>query len=611
MSNDSAAARTGAGTRPDRRKSLRMTKPTKGTWRYNLLFGLLGAGAVALCVRLVQLVRSGQSHAAEIAQRQQRMVIPLPGRPGGVFARTRGSYVAMVASRQVPSCYVDPLLLRDDELDDVPIRLAAALSLDAVRLQEQIVFRRTRRFVWVKRGISKREAQAVRKLNMPAVGITHEWQREYPNGELAATVVGFRLRDGRGGGGLELSMDGHLAAADGRRVMLADAFRRPIWPVPESSRPPRDGHNVFLCLDAVIQEYLQAAVAESVQSFDAKWGTGVVVDPSTGEILAMCSLPSFNPRRFNHTGAARRTNRAVCVPYEPGSAFKPIVAAAAVDAGLVTYQSQIFCENGVYHAHRGGRISDHGQHYGYLTAEDVVVHSSNIGMAKIGEKLGNRGQHEVVRRFGFGAKTGLRLPGESAGIIRPLRKWDGYSMRRVPFGQEISVTALQLAMAFSALANGGVLMQPRLVDHVRNAEGQVVWRSRPRVLRRVLKPSVAAQTLAVLQEVVERGTGKRCRLTRWTSFGKTGTAQIPGPGGYVDGAYVGTFVGGAPAGEPRALCLISVYWPDRSKGYYGAKVAAPYVKEVLERTLTYLNVPADRPGVDWPGSMGLAAATQR
>jgi cell division protein FtsI (penicillin-binding protein 3) len=283
------------------------------------------------------------------------------------------------------------------------------------------------------------------------------------------------------------------------------------------------------------------------------------------------------------------------VPYEPGSVIKPIFAAAAVDAGLLTYETRIFCENGTYRARRGGRISDHGKSYGELSVADVVVLSSNIGMAKVGEKLGNERICAVARKFGFGRRTGVKLPGESGGIVRPLRVWDGYSTRRVPFGQEISVTALQLTMAFGSLVNGGLLLQPQLVDHVRDASGRVVWTRQPQVVRRVLSPAVAARTLNVLQQVVQRGTGKACRLERWSSFGKTGTAQVPGAGGYIDEAYTATFIGGAPAGRPKVLCLISIYRPDKSKGYYGSKVAAPYVKEVLRQTLSYMNVPADRP----------------
>jgi cell division protein FtsI/penicillin-binding protein 2 len=414
--------------------------------------------------------------------------------------------------------------------------------------------------------------------------------------------------DGRGGGGLELSLDSQLAAIDGTRVMLADSRRRPIWTLPEASNPPKDGSHVFLCLDAVVQESLQNAVAEAVRQYGAKWGAGVVVDPMTGEVLAMSSVPSFDPGDYQRVPAEARTDRTISLPYEPGSALKPVYAAAAVDAGLVSYQTQIFCENGTYAATKGGRISDHGQHYGHLTVEDVVVFSSNIGMAKIGEKLGNRAMFGIAGRFGLGIRSGIELPGESPGIVRPLARWDGYSLRRVPFGQEISVTALQMAMAFSALANGGQLMQPRLVDHICGADGRVVWQSYPKAIRQVVKPTTAAQTLAVLQQVVERGTGKACKLDRWTSFGKTGTAQIPGRKGYIDGAFAGTFVGGAPARQPRVLCVISIYWPDKAKGYYGAKVAAPAVKKVLEQTLTYLNVPPDKSGEGWTASTGYAAA---
>ncbi|MHC4295146.1 MAG: penicillin-binding transpeptidase domain-containing protein, partial [Planctomycetota bacterium] len=275
------------------------------------------------------------------------------------------------------------------------------------------------------------------------------------------------------------------------------------------------------------------------------------VDPFTGKVLAMCSAPTFNPNFYSETDSTHRTNRAICTPFEPGSAFKPIVAAAAVDAGALNYSSEIFCENGVYRAHRGGRIRDHGESYGYLTLADGVIFSSNICMAKVGEKLGNARLYQIAKRFGFGDSTDVKLPGDSGGIIRPKDSWDGYSLRRVPFGQEISVTALQMTMAFSALANGGLLLKPYLIDKIVDSEGNIMQRGQREVVRRVLSPQVAAQTLEVMQGVVERGTGKACRLMNWTSFGKTGTAQIPGEGGYVEGAYTATFVGGGPVERPR------------------------------------------------------------
>jgi len=396
----------------------------------------------------------------------------------------------------------------------------------------------------------------------------------------------------------------HLVPGEGRCVVLADQRRRPIWVVGEESRPPSDGHRVYLCLDAYIQGFLEKAVSDAVCQYGVNgrtWGAGVVVEPHTGRVLAICSVPTFDPNDYSNSKDEQRVNRPVSVPFEPGSAAKPIFAAAAVDAGVLTYDSRLFCENGLFHCPRGGWIKDHGERHGDLSLEDIVVVSSNIGMAKVGLTLGNARLHASAKRFGLGQRTGIEIPGEDAGIVRDLHKWNTYSTPRVPFGQEVSVTPIQLAMAFCALANGGELLKPRVVDYVRDSAGNVIWSSRREVVRRVISPSTAARTLKVLEQVVERGTGKRSKLSRWTSFGKTGTGQIPGPGGYVADAYAGTYVGGAPVGHPRVLCLISVYWPDASKGYYGATVAAPFVKEVLERTMTYLHVPEDRAVGAGPG----------
>jgi cell division protein FtsI (penicillin-binding protein 3) len=280
--------------------------------------------------------------------------------------------------------------------------------------------------------------------------------------------------------------------------------------------------------------------------------------------------------------------------------LKPLFAAAAVQRGVVSWASRIDCENGVYRAHRGGRISDHGHSYDALCLRDVVIRSSNIGMAKIGEMLGNDRLYRIARQFGFGEPTGVELPAESPGILRDLHKWDGYSLRRVPFGQEISVTTLQLAMAFSSLANGGILHRPRLIHHIAGPDGKK--RHLPvGPSRRVLSRRVAAEALDVLRGVVEdeHGTGRRCRLDRWTSFGKTGTAQVPDRHGYNDRDYMGSFVGGAPAERPAVLCVISIYKPDRTLGYYGGTVAAPYVGQVLAQSLEYLDVRPDRPREAW------------
>ncbi len=572
--------------------------------RSDIVFFLLAAGLIWLGAELGQSIYRHENPVSkdqadivknvERAKQGAKITLPIPARPGNIYARSRRSHVMVAGSRQVPSCFIDPKLLDNDQLADVTKKVSKILELDPNELLCWLNSKRSNRFVWVAREISPEQAQAVRDLKCRALGIQYEWIREYPNEKLAGTIIGFRQKDGQPGGGLELTAAKIISANDGKRVVHADARRRAIWADTELTVPPTDGGNVYISIDVNIQETLQKEVAAAVAEFDAKWGVGVVMNPWTGDILAMCSAPTYDPNQYNITHPSEMVNRAIGSPYEPGSVFKPIMAAAAVEDGTVTYQTMIDCEGGVYNAVKGGRISDHGNSYGPLSLWDVVVHSSNIGMAKLGEKMGNQRLWTIAHQWGFGQKTGVELPGETAGIIRKLEKWDGYSLRRIPFGQEISTSALQLTMAFSAIANGGLLMKPRLIQSVTDSEGNVVWSSKPGAVRRVLSPSVANQSLAVLQDVVQNGTGKNCKLENWTSWGKTGTAQVPGPKGYTDGAYTGSFVGGAPVEKPAVVCLISIYCPDRNIGYYGSTVAAPAVKRVLEKTLTYLNVTPDR-----------------
>jgi len=566
-----------------------------GKWRYDLTFGLMFLAVVGLGVRLYILIRDNRSNAAAAVERQQMMTSPLPAKIGNIYARAYQRYVLLAGSRQKPFCYLDPGMIQDDRTGDFAIEASRLIGADPRDIQSVLQQRRCARYVPLRQvNLTAQQVEAVRKSRIRPLGIDYDWEREYPNGDMASAVVGFRLKDGVPGGGLELSQQKHLQAVPGQRTVLADARRRAIYAMMDESRPPKDGDSVFLCLDANIQRYLQQAMHDSVTKYEAKWGTGVIVNVNTGEVLAMASSPSFNPNEFESVSPDSRANRAIIMPFEPGSVFKAIVAAAAVETGDVHWDTKIFCENGVYMAPRGGRVTDHGSRYGVLTVADIIRVSSNIGMAKIGAIMGNARLYAILQRFGIGQRTLIELPGESPGMVRPLRSWDGYSTPRVPFGQEVSTTALQLTMAYASLCNGGLLLRPRLIDRIVDADGQVIYQGQKQVVRRVLSPSVAAQTIGVMQSVVEDGTGKACKLNHWTSFGKTGTAQIPINGQYVSGAYVGSFVGGAPASQPRVICLISIYWPNKAKGYYGGTVAAPYVKQVLEQTLAYLDVPPDR-----------------
>jgi cell division protein FtsI/penicillin-binding protein 2 len=575
--------------------------------RQDVLFVALAGVMIFLGVRLVRMVQAAQippdALHADIAQRVVResqgttIVLPLPAKPGNIYMRGRKSHILAAGSRQVPSCFVDPSLLDESQLADISGRLCQLLEIDPAETYDDLLARRAegRRFAWVAREISQEQAQAIRELDNRAVGIEYEWRREYPLGNLAGPVLGFNNDEDAPGGGIHSALARAIQAQSGKRIVRGDAGRRPIWGEGELSERPTDGCNVYTSIDVNIQQVLEQSLAEAAEAAGAKWATGVVINPWTGDVLAMASVPTFDPNHFGDTPPEHMLNRAIATPYEPGSALKPIFAAAAVERGLLSYQSKLDGEDGTYYAHRGGRITDHGSRYGMITLWRALVKSSNIVMSKVGEILGNERLYEIAHEWGFGDRTAIGLPGESPGIIRDLEDWDGYSMRRVPFGQEISVTALQMAMAYGAIANGGVLMKPRLALRITDPQGRELWASQPMAVRRVLSPAVAAETLDVLADVVEEGTGKNARMDRWVAWGKTGTAQIAGQGGYVDGAYTGTWVGGAPKSRPAAVCLISIYWPDRHKKYYGGIVAAPYVKDVLEKTLTYLHVMPDRP----------------
>ena len=568
-------------------------------WRHNIVFGGMALILVALGVRLWHMRTVYGDKARDMVQRQQRYVIRIPARTGNIYATAHNRPVLFATSRQAPTCFVDPSLLEDYEIAEVASGVGDALSVEPLTVQDTLMARRGKKYAPIKenpcREITSGQLAAIKALKNQAIGVEYQWVRGYPCGDLAGSVVGFRMRDGKPGGGLELSMNRHLTAHDGKREILVDAARRAVRLLPGKSVPPKDGNHVFLCLDAVIQNYLQEAVNASVAQYGGPrtWATGVVVDPKTGRVLAMYSVPNFDPNTSDRPGSVA-TNRAVIMPFEPGSVVKPLFAAAAVSEGVVNWDTMIFCENGLYRPPRGGKITDHGKSYGMKSVIDGVVLSINTLMAKLGGKLGNKRLHAWVTKFGFGQKTGIPLPGEEPGLIRKLKDWDTYSTPRVPFGQEMAVTSLQLAMAFSAIANDGLLLKPRLIDRIVDPEGKVLYVGGRKVVRPLFSPKIARQTRLIMQQVVERGTGKRCRMKQWTSFGKTGTAQIAGLGGYIDGAYTGSFVGGAPVDEPRLLCVISVYWPDRSKAYYGGTIAAPFVKQVLERSLTYMKVHPDK-----------------
>ncbi|RKY24177.1 MAG: hypothetical protein DRP62_04355, partial [Planctomycetota bacterium] len=449
-------------------------------------------------------------------------------------------------------------------------------------------------FVKIKVDAKANQCAAASKIY--GIGIQSNWQRYYPMGSLAAHVVGFTSRDNRGLDGIELQFDKQLSGLAGRNTFLADAWpsRRPIR-LKQQSTPLKNGVGIILTLDSTIQQFARSELLKQYESYEAESAVAIVAEPTTGAILAMVSLPDFVPANAGSTDPDKFRNRAITDAFEPGSLLKPIAAAIAIDNGTVNRNEKIFCEYGNYHGKGFGRIGEYGNHkFGKLTVREILVHSSNIGMAKIGQKLGKEKLYKGLKLFGFGKKTGIDLPGEVAGLLWPVQKWTGYSVTRIPFGQEISVTAIQLVRAFCILANGGRSVRPFLVRAMVGNSGEIIkMKQLPSAVGFVVRPEVAQWIVNdALVGVVNEGTGKKAKLKKWQVFGKTGTANIAGSNkrGYSDNDYIASFIAGAPADEPAVVVLVSIRKPNvkLGKGYTGGTVAAPVAAKIVEKTLTYL-----------------------
>ncbi|MHC4530530.1 MAG: peptidoglycan D,D-transpeptidase FtsI family protein, partial [Planctomycetota bacterium] len=356
-----------------------------------------------------------------------------------------------------------------------------------------------------------------------------------------------------------------------------------------------DGFGIILTLDATIQQFARTELLKQFREYQAESAVAIVVEPKSGAILAMVSLPGFDPNKAPSTDPNNFKNRAVTDTFEPGSVLKPIITAIALDTGAVNTTEKIFCENGHYHGRGFGSIKEYRYYqYGDMTLKQILVKSSNIGMAKIGQRLGKQKLHDGLKHFGFGKKTGIDLPGEAPGLLWPHKKWTGYSLTRIPFGQEISVTALQLVRAFCILANGGKMVRPFLVQATVDNNGKIVKLKTPSPpVGFVINPDVAQWIVNdALTAVINEGTGRRAKLEKYQLFGKTGTANIAKKDskGYDDDAYIASFIAGAPAHDPAIVVLVSVRKPDRSlgKGYTGGTVAAPVAAKIISKTLNYL-----------------------
>ena len=542
---------------------------------------LLVAWGIVVVGRLAELQLAHGARYRAKAQRQQERRIEISPRRGSILDR-EGRELAV--SVEVSSVYAAP--------DEVVRPAAAARALSAaLGLPEKAILARLRQekgFVWIARKVEAAAADRVRALKLAGVRLIPEPKRFYPKGALAASVIGYVGTDDNGLAGLEYEYDRSIRGKPGQVVAFKDA-RRSTYGASEApgTRADLEGATLTLSLDSGIQFAAERELALTLREQRAKSGSIVLLDPSNGEILAMASAPGFDLNQYGHFPAETRRNHAVADAYEPGSTFKVVTGALALEAGVIGLDEVIDTGRG---AVRIGNVTineDRNHDYGALTLAGVLAHSSNVGIIRVGLRLGPQRLYDGAVRFGIGKSTGVDLPGEASGIFRPLSRWSFLSNASISMGQEVSLTALQLARVASVVANGGLLVQPHLVTRIVRPDG----RSEPvpsTAPVRVLSEETARSMRDMLVGVVANGTGAEAAIAGFVVGGKTGTAQKAGPGGYQKGRHVPNFVGFAPAENPRIVGVVVVEEPQGK--YYAAHVAAPLFSRVVSQALGILRV---------------------
>lgn len=533
--------------------------------------------------RLYDLQIAGHEDYRRVREDQSRGRVD-QRRPRGTIFDARGDALAL--SVPVASVGAEPPRITDVEA--TARRLAPVVGMDVAAVLKLLTRTRSgsgRRFdfVWIRRHVSKSTADAVRGLRLPGVVLKEELDRSYPQGPLLAHVLGLvKIEDrGReGSAGVEQSCEAWLAGGLGRSEVDVDGRRRTLsWPDSISG-----GADIYLTIDAQFQRVVEDALDAACERHRPAWASAIAIDPRTGAILALANRPGYDPNRPGPDAGFR--NLAVFEQYEPGSTWKIFTVAGALEAGVVKPSTVFDCEMGAWR--HGARVLHDHDPFGRLSVTDIIAESSNIGAAKIGIALGPKRLRETAAAFGFGRRTGVDLPAESRGILHALSRWNSFSITSVPMGHEISVTPLQLVVAFAAIANGGSMLRPYVVDRVVESDGAQVRRAEPTVERRAISERVAAELRRMLREVVKTGTGAKAQVEGLDIAGKTGTTQKVDPATkkYSHEKYTSSFVAFAPA-EGARIC-IAVIIDEPQGAYYGGAVAAPIVGEILKNGMKFI-----------------------
>jgi cell division protein FtsI (penicillin-binding protein 3) len=548
--------------------------------RTKAVFLLSFAFFVFVIARLFYIQFFRSSYLEEIAEKQHNYLMELEPHRGTIYDRNLNP---QAVNLPCDSIFASPIDMKESEKEGIIRQLESVLKQDYAFFKNRLA--RHKSFVWLTRKVSQDQAEELRKLKIKGIGFVKESKRSYPNGYLASQIVGFAGLDNTGLEGLELYYDKYLKGKAGQAVVLRDA-RSTTLDIYGKREMAEDGKDVILTLDEMIQYIAERELDKAFRASRAHGGMIIVMDPKTGQILAMASRPTFDSNQYKGVSSEQVRSRAITDMFEPGSVFKIITTAAVLQEGKVREQDRFFCENGQYH-YAGHILHDHTSH-GWLTFQEVIENSSNIGTCKVAAILGPQLLFKYIKLFGFGQKTGLEFPGEVSGMVKDLRQWSGTSMMAMPMGQEIGVTAVQLACAMSTIANGGTLMKPYLTMEIRDTNGAVRKSFAPMPVRKVISPETAARVRKILVGVVENGTGTLAKSKEFTAGGKTGTAQKIEPNGtYSHSKFTASFVGFAPAEDPQLVIAVILDEPHGS--YYGGVISAPVFKNVAADSLRYLN----------------------
>jgi cell division protein FtsI (penicillin-binding protein 3) len=570
-----------SGASRKRRVGSREEGPGKNRGRTLAVKLLLLVAFGAVAARLVKVQVVDADYYQEIARRQNENRIELPASRGGIYDRNGRM---TVSSTMDVSFAADPRML-GDKIPVVAKTFSEVFGHSFERYHRKLSPMASN-FVWLERHVSRELADRINLKDVDGLVRREEQKRVHHYGHVGGQLIGFTDIDCKGISGIELQFDGELRGRAGMEVRKRDGLGRALPAVDHPRVEPTNGLNLMLTMDIDYQAIAEEALREGVVEHGAEGGLVVMLDPNTGEILAMANYPLIDPADPGKEDQANTRNRTITDMFEPGSVFKVVTAAAALEHHIVSPEQRFFAENGVYHVPlRNGkeRIIRDIHEYGMLTVQEGMEFSSNIVMAKISDRIGSELLYRTARDFGFGTRTGVELPGEISGELKKPAEWSGTTLNSMAYGYEVGVTPIQIAAAYAAIANGGTLYRPYLIKQTMQQDGTPDFIAQPQAIRRVISPGTAKLLTQFFTGVVERGTGKEAKNGAVNVAGKTGTSRKVIDGQYVPGTYTATFAGFFPVDQPKVVCVVML--DTRATSYSGGRTSAPIFRRIAERVV--------------------------